>query len=138
MRWTNKAGKSGYSPACQKEWASVCKKPQIICSECIQQAFESITDEIIARHLDAKVNRTIGVYPMLQDETCWFLAMDFDKQNWQQDAVAVMETCKEWRIPASLERSRSGNGGHIWLFFSQPVEACIVRKLGSAILYLLI
>ncbi|MCZ8516095.1 hypothetical protein O9H85_27575 [Paenibacillus filicis] len=98
------------------------------------QTFESVTDEIISRHLDAKVNRTIGIYPMLQDETCWFLAMDFDKQNWQQDAAAVMETCKEWLISASLERSRSGNGGHIWLFFSQPVEASIARKLGSAIL----
>ncbi len=134
VRWTNKAGKSGYSPACQNEWTSVCRKPQIKCSECTHQKFEPVTDEFIARHLDAKINRTIGVYPMLQDETCWFLAMDFDKQNWQQDAAAVMETCKEWRIPASLERSRSGDGGHIWLFFDQPLEAGVARKLGCTIL----
>jgi hypothetical protein len=108
VRWVNKAGKSGYSPACQNEWTVVCKKPQIKCSECAHQAFDPLSDEIIARHLDAKTNRTIGVYPMLQDESCWFLAMDFDKQNWHQDAVAVLATCKEWHIPAALELSRSG------------------------------
>lgn len=134
VRWTSKAGKSGYSPACQNEWTSVCKKPQIKCSECTHQAFDPVSDDIIARHLDAKINRILGVYPMLQDETCWFLAMDFDKKNWQQDAVAVMETCKKWHIPASLERSRSGDGGHIWLFFDQSIEASIARKLGCAIL----
>ncbi|MDG0810358.1 TOTE conflict system archaeo-eukaryotic primase domain-containing protein [Cohnella rhizosphaerae] len=110
------------------------KKPQVKCSECIHQAFEPISNEIISRHLDAKKNRTIGVYPMLQDETCWFVAMDFDKQNWQQDAVAVLETCKEWDIPVALERSRSGNGGHVWIFFNQPIEAVFARKLGCAIL----
>ncbi|WP_082053371.1 TOTE conflict system archaeo-eukaryotic primase domain-containing protein [Gordoniibacillus kamchatkensis] len=134
VRWMNKAGKSGYSPACQNEWTYVCKKPQIKCSECTHQAFEPVTDEIIARHLDGKTNRTIGVYPMLENETCWFLAMDFDKKNWQQDAAAVLATCKEWKIPAALERSRSGNGGHIWFFFDQPLDAAIARKLGCAIL----
>ncbi|WP_419871678.1 TOTE conflict system archaeo-eukaryotic primase domain-containing protein [Candidatus Pristimantibacillus sp. PTI5] len=134
VRWTNKAGKSGYSPDCQNEWTVVCKKPQIKCSECPHQAFEPLSDGIVARHLDAKTNRTIGIYPMLQDETCWFLAMDFDKQNWQQDAAAVLATCKEWHIPATLERSRSGNGGHIWFFFQQPIEAVIARKFGCAIL----
>ncbi|WP_434006909.1 TOTE conflict system archaeo-eukaryotic primase domain-containing protein [Paenibacillus konkukensis] len=134
VRWMNKAGKSGYSPTCQNEWTAVCKKPQIKCSECTHQAFAPVTDEVISGHLDAKVNRTIGVYPMLQDENCWFLAMDFDKQSWQQDVAAVMETCKDWHVPAALERSRSGNGGHLWLFFNQPVEAAIARKLGCAIL----
>jgi hypothetical protein len=95
VRWTNKIGKSGYSPVCRNDRTPVCKKPQIKCSVCPHQAFEPITDEIIARHLEAKTNRTIGVYPMLQNETCWFLAMDFDKQNWQQDAAAVLATCKE-------------------------------------------
>ncbi len=134
VRWTNKTGKSGYSPACRNEWAPVCKKPQVKCSECSHQAFEPVTDEIIAQHLEARTNRTIGVYPMLPDETCWFLAMDFDKEHWLQDAAAVMSTCKEFNIPAALERSRSGNGGHIWLFFARPVDAGIARKLGCAIL----
>jgi hypothetical protein len=98
------------------------------------RAFLSITDELITGHLDAKINRTIGVYPMLQNETCWFLAIDFDKQNWMQDATAVMRTCEDFQIPAVLERSRSGNGGHIWLFFDQPVDASLARKLGCALL----
>src|SRR5690606_18775794 len=60
VRWTNKAGKSGYSPACQNEWTVVCKKPHIKCSDCVHQAFEPVPDQIISRHLDAKKNRTIG------------------------------------------------------------------------------
>ncbi|WP_199619737.1 TOTE conflict system archaeo-eukaryotic primase domain-containing protein [Paenibacillus alkalitolerans] len=69
---------------------------------------------------------------MLHDETCWFLAMDFDKANWKKDAT--VKTCKELDVPAALERSRSGNGGHIWIFFDQPINAAVVRKLGCFIL----
>ncbi|WP_088830505.1 TOTE conflict system archaeo-eukaryotic primase domain-containing protein [Paenibacillus tyrfis] len=134
VRWESKNGKSGYSPACQREWSVVCKKPQIKCSECSHREFLPVTDEVIAGHLDAKVNRIIGVYPMLTDETCWFLAIDFDKQNWQQDASAVMKTCREMSVPAALERSRSGNGGHVWIFFKQPIDASLARKLGCALL----
>jgi superfamily II DNA or RNA helicase len=133
-RWESKTGKSGYSPACGNEWSFVCKKPQIKCSDCSHREFLPVTDEIISNHLDAKINRTIGIYPMLQDETCWFLAIDFDKQNWKQDAVAVMGTCREHQVPAALERSRSGNGGHIWIFFDQPVEASLAREFGCALL----
>jgi hypothetical protein len=70
----------------------------------------------------------------LLDETCYFLAMDFDKDSWREDVLAVMETCRRLEIPAALERSRSGNGGHVWLFFNQAVPATIARKLGSFIL----
>jgi superfamily II DNA or RNA helicase len=134
IRWVSKTGKSGYSPACGNEWSFVCKKPQIKCPDCSHREFLPITDEVIFNHLDAKINRTIGVYPMLPDETCWFLAFDFDKQNWKQDASAVMDTCQELQIPAALERSRSGNGGHIWIFFNQPIEASLARKFGCALL----
>lgn len=134
VRWTSKTGKSGYSPVCKNDRSHVCHKPKIKCSDCSYQAFEMLSDDIYARHLNAKINRTIGIYPMLRDETCWFLAMDFDKHNWKQDAAAVMETCKAYKIPAALERSRSGNGGHVWLFFDQPIDASLSRKLGSAIL----
>ncbi|MEW9701967.1 DEAD/DEAH box helicase family protein [Paenibacillus sp. SI8] len=133
-RWEGKTGKSGYSPACKNEWSFVCKKPQIKCSDCSHREFLPITDEIISNHLDAKINRTIGVYPMLQDETCWFLAIDFDKQNWKQDAAAVKDTCRKLQVSAALERSRSGNGGHIWIFFDRPLEASLARKFGSALL----
>lgn len=133
-RWESKTGKSGYSPACKNEWSFVCKKPQIKCSECSHREFIPITDEIIANHLDAKINHTIGIYPMLQDETCWFVAIDFDKRNWKQDAAAVMETCVNLQVPAALERSRSGEGGHVWVFFDQPIEASLARKFGCALL----
>ena len=77
---------------------------------------------------------TIGVYPLLLDETCWFLAVDFDKKTWQQDAGGFLETCREFSVPAALERSRSGDGGHVWIFFDRAIPASTARKLGCAIL----
>jgi len=76
----------------------------------------------------------IGVYPMLKDETCWFLAVDFDDEKWLRDAVAYLQTCRKMDVPASLERSRSGNGGHIWIFFSEPIPASEARKMAAALL----
>ena len=67
----------------------------------------------------------------MADETCWFLAADFDKQSWQRDALAFLATCGEKGVPAALERSRSGNGAHVWIFFSEPVPASEARKLGA-------
>lgn len=134
VRWSSKQGKAGYSPACGNEWTAVCQKPKVKCSACTHQHFLPVTDEVIAKHLDAREDRTIGIYPMLTDETCWFLAMDFDERNWQEDAVAVMQVCKDHQIPAAMERSRSGNGGHIWIFFAAPIDAGWARRLGTAIL----
>ncbi len=74
------------------------------------------------------------MYPLLRDETCWFLAVDFDKKTWEEDASAFLATCYELDVPAALERSRSGNGAHIWIFFDQPVPAGIARRLGSLLL----
>ncbi|MFC5471566.1 DEAD/DEAH box helicase family protein [Cohnella suwonensis] len=135
-RWSNKQGKSGYSPACGNEWTAVCQKPKVKCSACAHQHFLPITDEVISKHLDARQDKTIGIYPMLLDESCWFLAMDFDKKNWQEDAAAVMQVCKDNSIPAALERSRSGNGGHIWIFFKEPIDAGWARRFGSTLLTL--
>jgi len=134
-RWDNqKTGKSGYSPACSNEWVKgVCKKPQIKCSECPHQAFIPVTEEVIRKHL-SKRDCTIGVYPMLKDETCWFLAVDFDKEHWKRDAAAYLETCRFKNVLASFERSRSGNGGHVWIFFSEPIIASDARKMGAALL----
>ncbi|MBP1991765.1 TOTE conflict system archaeo-eukaryotic primase domain-containing protein [Paenibacillus eucommiae] len=136
IRWQNKQGKSGYSPACGNEWTAVCQKPKVKCSVCLHQDFLPVTDQVISNHLDARADQTIGVYPMLKDETCWFLAIDFDKKNWQEDTAVVMRVCKERQIPAALERSRSGNGGHIWIFFSEPLSASLARKLGTTLLTL--
>ncbi len=76
----------------------------------------------------------MGVYPLLQDDTCWFLAADFDGESWADDARAYLETCRARNVPAALERSRSGQGGHAWIFFSQPVPAREARQLGSALM----
>lgn len=76
----------------------------------------------------------MGVYPMLQDESCYFLAADFDGEDWRDDAAAVLGTCRKWGLPAALERSRSGNGAHLWLFFADALPARLARNLGSALL----
>ena len=132
-------GKSGYSPVCRNEWVSgICEKPRIKCAVCQHRSFLPVTDDVIRRHLlgvDERGNDFVaGVYPMLLDETCFFLAIDLDKANWQDDAVAVLETCRRLGVPASLERSRSGNGGHIWVFFETATPASIARRLGSYVL----
>ncbi|MFD0715418.1 DEAD/DEAH box helicase family protein [Paenibacillus sp. GCM10027626] len=134
VRWQNKAGKAGYSPACDNEWTAVCKKPQVKCSECKHQMFHSITDEVIHDHLDASKNRTIGIYPLLSNEHCYFIALDLDKKGWEEDAKALLHACDQLSVPAALERSRSGNGGHLWIFFEQALPAVTARKLGAALI----
>ncbi|MBW1781408.1 MAG: DEAD/DEAH box helicase [Deltaproteobacteria bacterium] len=139
---SKKTGKSGYQPACRNEWLRpLCKKPKIRCGNCPNQRFIPVTDGIIRKHLlgydpQEKTRRdfTIGVYPLLPEETCWFIAADFDQSVWMEDASQVMETCKRFDIPAAVERSRSGNGGHVWVFFSEPIPAVLARKLFSFIL----
>ena len=133
-RWQNaRTGKAGYAPACGNEWKSgICGKPKVKCSECPNQDFLGITDEVVNGHLRGR--QTIGVYPMLADGTCWFLAADFDKQTWQRDAEAFQTTCRTKQIPSALERSRSGNGGHVWIFFAEPVPVALARRLGAHLL----
>lgn len=140
VRWENrKAGRSGYSPACSNEWVKgLCGKPKVKCGECPHQAFIPLSEDIIERHLrggDARMGDFVaGVYPLLQDDTCWFLAADFDKENWVNDTRALLDTCHAKGITAALERSRSGKGGHVWIFFSEPVPARSARQLGAALI----
>ncbi|MDL1976111.1 MAG: DEAD/DEAH box helicase [Deltaproteobacteria bacterium] len=137
-----KTGKKGYQPCCRNEWIKgVCRKPKIKCTDCENRDFIPLTDDIIKNHLmgtdvhsRSKRNYTIGIYPLLIDETCWFLAADFDKEAWMDDVSAYLETCKTYNVQAVLERSRSGNGGHVWIFFSEPVPASQARRLGAFIL----
>jgi superfamily II DNA or RNA helicase/very-short-patch-repair endonuclease len=136
---SRKTGKTGYQPVCANEWVrGVCEKPRIKCTDCPYQRFLTVADEAIRWHLSGRDNEgrdfVMGIYPMLQDETCFLLAVDFDKEGWREDARAFLETCGHLNVPAALERSRSGNGAHIWIFFDQAIPALLARKLGSHIL----
>jgi hypothetical protein len=127
LRWEGRTGKTGYSPACRKVWGNpLSKHPDKL------KKYFPLTDQVIHDHLTGKI--TAGIYSLLADETCWFLAADFDKTTWQDDVQTFLHTCTEWEVPAVLERSRSGRGGHIWIFFKAPLPARLARKLGAAIL----
>jgi superfamily II DNA or RNA helicase len=137
-RWENATtGKAGYAPACRNEWVrGVCGKPQVKCGECPHQAFLPVTEEVLRWHLQGSTpgsarDFTAGVYPLLQDETCWFLVVDFDKASWIRDVAAFRETARSRGVPVAVERSRSGNGAHVWMFFAEPVPAADARRLGT-------
>lgn len=133
QRWESAKGMSGYSPACGNEWKpGICPKPRVKCGDCSQRQLLPVTDQVIYDHLAGKL--TIGVYPLLSDDTCCFLAVDFDQADWREDAPAFMQSCRELSIPAALEISRSGNGAHVWIFFTDPVSAREARRLGAALI----
>jgi superfamily II DNA or RNA helicase len=133
-RWENDDGRHGYAPAHVKDWKAINKSRLEDRKKVTQKTrkFLPMTDGVIENHLLGK--ETIGVYPLLPDETCWFLAADFDKKTWEYDALAFLETCRELHVPAALERSRSGKGGHIWIFFDRALPAITARKLGCVLL----
>ena len=136
LRWEKRDGASGYTPACSNDWKpGICGKkaaPRIKCGECTQRAFLPLTDKVIRHHLQGKI--TIGIYPLLPTEQCHFLAIDFDKRGWREDIQAVASSCRQFQIPAAIEISRSGNGGHLWIFFTAPTPAIEARQLGAALI----
>ena len=133
FRWESKKGQSGYSPACEHEWhPTICKKPEIKCSACPHRSYLPLTDSVFYDHLSGR--KTVGIYPILDDDTCYFLAVDFDKGSWKEDVRAFIETCRVHRIPCGVERSRSGNGCHVWVFFNEAIPASMARKMGSLLL----
>jgi hypothetical protein len=142
--WENpKSGRTGYAPACANEWVrGVCGKPQVRCGECPNQSLIPVRDEVIEAHLrgedrirhNGRGDFVAGVYPLLFDDTCRFLVVDFDGESWSSDALAFLVTCRELGVPAALERSRSGKGGHVWLFFADAVPASDARRLGTMLL----
>ena len=134
LRWEKADGMSGYSPASIRDWKAVMSVPPAERKKLDQATRQllPLTDEAVHQHLSGK--NTLGIYPLLPDETCWFLAADFDQELWQLDALSFVESCRELNVPAALERSRSGKGAHVWIFFSAPVPATLARKLGAGLL----
>jgi superfamily II DNA or RNA helicase/very-short-patch-repair endonuclease len=137
---SHKTGRCGYQPACGNEWVKgVCNKGsskcKVKCAVCSNRILLAVTDEVILKHLSGRDERgkdfVIGLYPMFLDETCLLLAVDFDKKSWQDDTRAFVTTCRKLTIPVAVERSRSGNGSHVWLFFSEPLPAAAARRLAS-------
>ena len=133
-RWENQDGRHGYMPAVVKDWRAINNSRPEDRKKVDQKTrrFLPLTDAVIESHLLGK--ETVGIYPLLPDETCWFLAADFDKKTWEYDSLAFLETCRELNVPAALERSRSGKGGHIWIFFERALPAITARKLGCVLL----
>lgn len=134
VRWESAStGKSGYSPVCANEWRpGICEKPRIKCGDCAHRSLVSLSDEAVFDHLSGR--QTIGVYPLREDGSCHFLAVDFDDEDWRGDALAFADSCAELNVPASIEVSRSGKGAHVWIFFASAVSAREARSLGTAIL----
>jgi len=133
-RWASKStGKTGYSPACANEWRpSVCEKPRIKCSDCAHRLLIPLSDAVVYDHLAGK--HTIGVYPLMPDDTCYFLAADFDEAEWKEDILAFAQSCHDLGVPVALEVSRSGQGAHAWVFFANRIPARDARRLGAALI----
>ena len=131
-RWKNKPG---YSPYCYNDFKpGVCNKPKIKCTECKNSNFVPLDEEQIKNHLLGKY--VLGLYPMTTNDTCFLLAMDFDESTWGEDIKVVMKVCHDNNIPVYAERSRSGEGCHLWFFFEGEMKAAFARKFGTIILNL--
>ena len=142
-RWFSKTtGKSGYQPVCINEWKQgLCDKKKYRCAICPNRNFAPLTTQDMYRHLEGKDEYccdVVGLYAIMQDNNCAFLCADFDDKNckygYKEDVLAYVGVCREWLIPYAIERSRSGNGAHVWIFFEAPLPASKARRLGNAIL----
>ena len=142
-RWFSKTtGKSGYQPVCINEWKQgICDKKKYRCVICPNRNFAPLTTQDMYLHLEGKDEYccdVVGLYAIMQDNNCAFLCADFDDKNckygYKEDVLAYVGVCREWLIPYAIERSRSGNGAHVWIFFEAPLPASKARRLGNAIL----
>ena len=142
-RWFSKStGKAGYQPVCVNEWRrGVCDKKTYKCAECPNRYFTPLTSQDVYRHLEGKDENccdVVGLYAIMPDNNCSFLCTDFDdkscKHGYKDDVLAFVGVCRDWQIPYAIERSRSGNGAHVWIFFEEPLPAFKARRLGNAIL----
>jgi hypothetical protein len=133
-RWESKDGsKSGYTPVCLNERKpGFCRKFSVKCASCEHRSYASLDEKVLEGHLRGTL--VAGIYPLCQDERCHFLAIDFDKDGWQQDVSTLRDVCTVFDVPVAIERSRSGHGAHAWFFFANPIPAGLARKFGSALL----
>ncbi|MDR2650105.1 MAG: DUF1653 domain-containing protein [Clostridiales bacterium] len=135
-----KSGKSGYVPACYIEWSPQYPRSgggKVKCSECPNHRFIPFDSGVVENHLTGRL--TAGAYPMLPDETCRFLAFDFDGKEYspddlRRDVSAIREACIEKVISMAVERSRSGTGIHFWIFFASNIPVKTARKFGSSLI----
>lgn len=147
-------GKAAYYPQCNNFWTSVCHKKMkdgVNCKDCKSRSYKTITKKDILNHLQGNAynaSDVIGVYPLLSNGTCRFMALDFDNHDkgaeekdfanvddtWIEEVETMREICVLNGIDPLVERSRSGKGAHIWIFFDKPIVASLVRKFGFALL----
>ena len=147
-------GEASYFPQCHNFWTDVCpkkNKKKISCKDCTYQSYKKLTKEVILAHLRGNSyygSDVIGVYPLFPDGTCRFLVYDFDNHEkgaektdfantddtWISEVEAMRTICTLNGIDPLVERSRSGRGAHIWIFFDKPIQAALVRKFGIALL----
>jgi superfamily II DNA or RNA helicase len=134
LRWqSSNSGRSGYGPACANEWRpGLCEKPRISCRDCNHRELLPLSDAAIYGHLAGE--HTIGLYPLLENDHCHLLAVDFDERDWRDDARAFLRSCRQLAVPAALEISRSSEGAHVWVFFEEAVPAREARQLGAALI----
>ncbi len=134
-RWESpKTGKKGYSPACRNEWIpGICSKP---CGKCTHASYYPYTEEAVRRHLAKDNSEVLGIYAIQPDDTCWFLAIDLDEAEWKNDVRSLWKVCLEMELPCAVEKSRSGEGAHVWFFFSERIPAFLARKMGTSVITL--
>lgn len=147
--YVKRSPKKGYYTQCNNFWRrGVCPKAngdKVKCQECQSKDYTILNTEAILEHLKGKredCSDVIGLYPLFPDGTCWFLVFDFDNhdeeaepsKDWQQEVDAMRQICQSAIIDALVERSRSGHGAHLWIFFSEAVSALKARKFGEALL----
>ena len=148
VRFKNKDNKTAYYPKCRYFWSEVCKKKQMkgkeikggknICDDCSFKVYDELTAENVIKNNLKNDNvdgiNAIGIYPIFNGDCVRFLAYDFDEKDWEKSSKLVVEVAKEFGFEAALERSFSGNGAHVWIFFKEDVKAKKVRKMAFAIL----
>ncbi|WP_302397706.1 TOTE conflict system archaeo-eukaryotic primase domain-containing protein [Eggerthella sinensis] len=139
--YRKKDGGIGYAPACKNEWESgVCPKkanPRSRCADCPNRAFAPVSDAALIAHFQGKrldLKDVVGLYVLDKEGKTCVLVADFDKTGWEKEIAAYRRACEESGIDVAVERSRSGNGGHAWIFFSEPIEAGLARNLGCTII----